>query len=132
MRQTTCSLVTVVQTCALPILPRSTPCNPRWKPLALAPSPTSLSTFFGAGSEASSSEISTTPVGISQIAQKPQNSAKRSIAGIGAIAIRKMPTMSVKMRSEENTSELQSLMRISYDVFCLKKKQRKEKREQKQ
>src|SRR3546814_9072805 len=26
-------------------------------------------------------------------------------------------------RSEENTSELQSLMRISYAVFCLKKKQ---------
>src|SRR3546814_6419458 len=26
------------------------------------------------------------------------------------------------MRSEEHTSELQSLMRISYDVFCLKKK----------
>src|SRR3546814_9488409 len=25
------------------------------------------------------------------------------------------------MRSEEHTSELQSLMRISYDVFCLKK-----------
>src|SRR3546814_7226316 len=25
-------------------------------------------------------------------------------------------------RSDENTSELQSLMRISYDVFCLKKK----------
>src|SRR3546814_9599606 len=25
-------------------------------------------------------------------------------------------------RSEENTSELQSLMRISYDVFCLQKK----------
>src|SRR3546814_3621432 len=27
-----------------------------------------------------------------------------------------------QMRSEEHTSELQSLMRISYDVFCLKKK----------
>src|SRR3546814_10458578 len=27
-------------------------------------------------------------------------------------------------RSEEHTSELQSLMRISYAVFCLKKKQR--------
>src|SRR3546814_4475916 len=27
-----------------------------------------------------------------------------------------------KERSEEHTSELQSLMRISYDVFCLKKK----------
>src|SRR3546814_6086934 len=29
-------------------------------------------------------------------------------------------------RSEEHTSELQSLMRISYAVFCLKKKKRKE------
>src|SRR3546814_7124140 len=27
------------------------------------------------------------------------------------------------MRSEEHTSELQSLMRLSYAVFCLKKKQ---------
>src|SRR3546814_7037919 len=30
-----------------------------------------------------------------------------------------------KLRSEEHTSELQSLMRISYAVFCLKKKKRK-------
>src|SRR3546814_8220224 len=29
------------------------------------------------------------------------------------------------MRSEEHTSELQSLMRISYAVFCLKKKKQK-------
>src|SRR3546814_2479841 len=29
------------------------------------------------------------------------------------------------MRSEEHTSELQSLMRISYAVFCLKKKTHK-------
>src|SRR3546814_8741766 len=29
---------------------------------------------------------------------------------------------SADMRSEEHTSELQSLMRISYAVFCLKKK----------
>src|SRR3546814_8621476 len=29
------------------------------------------------------------------------------------------------MRSEEHTSELQSLMRISYAVFCLKKKNKK-------
>src|SRR3546814_1399467 len=28
----------------------------------------------------------------------------------------------IKLRSEEHTSELQSLMRISYAVFCLKKK----------
>src|SRR3546814_2077481 len=31
-------------------------------------------------------------------------------------------TLSVQIRSEEHTSELQSLMRISYAVFCLKKK----------
>src|SRR3546814_7606151 len=30
-----------------------------------------------------------------------------------------------RIRSEEHTSELQSLMRISYAVFCLKKKNRK-------
>src|SRR3546814_6601347 len=30
--------------------------------------------------------------------------------------------MGLGQRSEEHTSELQSLMRISYDVFCLKKK----------
>src|SRR3546814_5379018 len=29
---------------------------------------------------------------------------------------------SIQRRSEEHTSELQSLMRISYAVFCLKKK----------
>src|SRR3546814_7239342 len=32
------------------------------------------------------------------------------------------------MRSEEHTSELQSLMRISYAVFCLKKKTQYSKR----
>src|SRR3546814_5009027 len=38
------------------------------------------------------------------------------------------PTRSGKalqLRSEEHTSELQSLMRISYAVFCLKKKKKK-------
>src|SRR3546814_2075736 len=33
---------------------------------------------------------------------------------------------SVRGRSEEHTSELQSLMRISYAVFCLKKKNTKQ------
>src|SRR3546814_9116672 len=31
-------------------------------------------------------------------------------------------------RSEEHTSELQSLMRISYAVFCLKKKKKEQKK----
>src|SRR3546814_9988031 len=33
-----------------------------------------------------------------------------------------------KTRSEEHTSELQSLMRISYAVFCLKKKNHQQQR----
>src|SRR3546814_6337064 len=33
-----------------------------------------------------------------------------------------------RKRSEEHTSELQSLMRISYAVFCLKKKKKEDKR----
>src|SRR3546814_1294510 len=35
-----------------------------------------------------------------------------------------------QLRSEEHTSELQSLMRISYAVFCLKKKQQQYKHTQ--
>src|SRR3546814_7656690 len=42
---------------------------------------------------------------------------ERSRAGAGS-GIDQAP-----FRSEEHTSELQSLMRISYAVFCLKKKQ---------
>src|SRR3546814_3010124 len=34
----------------------------------------------------------------------------------------KSPPVLISARSEEHTSELQSLMRISYAVFCLKKK----------
>src|SRR3546814_4676028 len=39
---------------------------------------------------------------------------------------RRMIMKSWNQRSEEHTSELQSLMRISYAVFCLKKKKKKE------
>src|SRR3546814_1239116 len=39
-----------------------------------------------------------------------------AIAGVGA------GLSDILWRSEEHTSELQSLMRISYAVFCLKKK----------
>src|SRR3546814_6739257 len=37
----------------------------------------------------------------------------------------KAPPRTIYWRSEEHTSELQSLMRISYAVFCLKKKNTK-------
>src|SRR3546814_2858678 len=38
------------------------------------------------------------------------------------VQIRTMMSQEPPIRSEEHTSELQSLMRISYAVFCLKKK----------
>src|SRR3546814_1791759 len=43
-----------------------------------------------------------------------------------AAAFRDFATPSCR-RSEEHTSELQSLMRISYAVFCLKKKKNQQK-----
>src|SRR3546814_10473111 len=42
------------------------------------------------------------------------------IARLAATALR-VCELARKLRSEEHTSELQSLMRISYAVFCLKK-----------
>src|SRR3546814_1021970 len=60
---------------------------------------------------------------------RPYNMATRaapfdslSVADIGDVAIN---TFNLQKRSEEHTSELQSLMRISYAVFCLKKKNNK-------
>src|SRR3546814_17608057 len=38
------------------------------------------------------------------------------------------PALTIAQRSEEHTSELQSLMRISYAVFCLKKKKNNKKK----
>src|SRR3546814_1862410 len=43
----------------------------------------------------------------------------------GALFISACNTVEGAGRSEEHTSELQSLMRISYAVFCLKKKKKK-------
>src|SRR3546814_7526930 len=49
--------------------------------------------------------------------------ARSSIASTAALARRYNDLVKINaIRSEEHTSELQSLMRISYAVFCLKKK----------
>src|SRR3546814_2613207 len=49
----------------------------------------------------------------------------RILSAITLPASRRKPSVEGgKARSEEHTSELQSLMRISYAVFCLKKKKK--------
>src|SRR3546814_1097181 len=60
----------------------------------------------------------------------PDWSRSRTVAGLPATARASPPprfggsSSNWPPRSEEHTSELQSLMRISYAVFCLKKKKR--------
>src|SRR3546814_8415889 len=58
----------------------------------------------------------------------PRSCGNRRLSGkaavdepMGAVEVR----LPAAFRSEEHTSELQSLMRISYAVFCLKKKKHK-------
>src|SRR3546814_4337957 len=46
---------------------------------------------------------------------------------MGSPSVRSGPVKRLGDRSEEHTSELQSLMRISYAVFCLKKKKQQKK-----
>src|SRR3546814_1774216 len=56
---------------------------------------------------------------------------RRGSAGRAARRARQVPRIVRRavdrIRSEEHTSELQSLMRISYAVFCLKKKKQNNK-----
>src|SRR3546814_945417 len=53
-------------------------------------------------------------------ARAPSIRSSKSRSGVSATA--KPAATPSASRSEEHTSELQSLMRISYAVFCLKKK----------
>src|SRR3546814_3968286 len=59
----------------------------------------------------------------------PAGTKRRASETIGkAEAGRIRPAAPRLTRSEEHTSELQSLMRISYAVFCLKKKKKRNQR----
>src|SRR3546814_5196022 len=67
-----------------------------------------------------------------QACQKPASSSSSSGAKVSSTSSSSLSassssssTVTSASRSEEHTSELQSLMRISYAVFCLKKKKNK-------
>src|SRR3546814_5046398 len=56
-----------------------------------------------------------------EVMQNPESLTGQYLTGLRQIEVPRLR----RERSEEHTSELQSLMRISYAVFCLKKKKTK-------
>src|SRR3546814_11374218 len=56
--------------------------------------------------------------------ERPERQAPQRQNGHGLATVKHLHTP-LLCRSEEHTSELQSLMRTSYAVFCLKKKKEK-------
>src|SRR3546814_5007663 len=97
-RHTRCALVTGVQTCALPIL------------IDVALRLEQFAAILG--------EILDQRVADIEIVAAEQRVAGHRIFGMAVV----IHLHGQARRSEEHTSELQSLMRISYAVFCLKKK----------
>src|SRR3546814_4503696 len=95
-RHTRCALVTGVQTCALPIW--------RWtRPASRCTRPGRANGSRGSGG--------------SRWWSKTEHRSRR-----GRSFQNHSSSETPRPRSEEHTSELQSLMRISYAGFCLKKK----------
>src|SRR3546814_7998465 len=117
-RHTRCALVTGVQTFALPIFPRARKqAEPVAQPLDQA-----------ARDEHRPFERVGPRVALLHQHRREQavrrmgagGAARREDEGAGAEGRLGLPRR--EARSEEHTSELQSLMRISYAVFCLKQK----------
>src|SRR3546814_4495372 len=61
-----------------------------------------------------------------QLVEKPRPQVVLGCIGLGTVLQHTLDDVVEphRLRSEEHTSELQSLMRISYAVFCLKKKKK--------
>src|SRR3546814_3682277 len=81
--------------------------------------------------DATSSAAGRSAAGSTTRLAMPQACASAAAIGspsANAAKARAWPIRSGRSRSEEHTSELQSLMRNSYAVFCLKKKKNTEKK----
>src|SRR3546814_8975466 len=116
-RHTVCALVTGVQTCALPILMFRVA---GWK-AERDGYQTNLATgnkFQGIDNWGGRARLKFAPSDVFTVdltAEISRDGDKAAFAGFNRGS-------GPSERSEEHTSELQSLMRISYAVFCLKKK----------
>src|SRR3546814_10475433 len=109
-RQTRCALVNGVQTCALPI------CFSSAKPVSFK-----VLDLFDPWREHRGVDRAR-PLRRSLDYRKPSQRSARIVADAARLASTRRHPFDCGQRSEEHTSELQSLMRISYAVFCLKKK----------
>src|SRR3546814_4802397 len=126
-RRHTCgSLATGVQTGALPIFINDIGVSLTGEGGSASPAEETRDATRAAGGEAA---ISTDSVADPDSAKKIVQCALDSFGSIDAVVNNAgilrdsiFHKMTADDRSEEHTSELQSLMRISYAVFCLKKK----------
>src|SRR3546814_1401403 len=126
-RHTRCALVTGVQTCALPIsrerLAEAEAAATKSVSDAIAGGNVQAINYFVAQKYIEAFKaLAEAPN--QKFVMMPMESAGviGSLAGIGELAKETFGQQAGRARSEEHTSELQSLMRISYAVFCLKKK----------
>src|SRR3546814_5111775 len=83
------------------------------EPISAPSTPSTRVVIDGAAPTPENRSSSTAPIAAAEPPPMPLNSA--TICGMSVIA-------TFLPRSEEHTSELQSLMRISYAVICLQKK----------
>src|SRR3546814_2702445 len=91
----------------------------------LPPVDSSAGGFIAQGYDAALDELRST-AGDGRRAIAALEARYRETTSIQALKIRHNNVLGFHIeRSEEHTSELQSLMRISYAVFCLKKKKNK-------
>src|SRR3546814_1046342 len=113
-RHTRCALVTGVQTCALPIWPR------RLTPRSCEHWGTDMNDVLKHLLGAAKEIVPLMVPGAGAVLAAGEKIRDALEAG------KDMFEPGDQSESEEHTSELQSLMRISYAVFCLKKKSNKE------